>query len=106
VYYALGQGSSEIFVAFKALRLLRIIKLARSWELLQETLKKVYQSFIDIGYFSILVLLFMWIVALLGMELFAYTCFFDQYGNRVTDIQTHPDKENMLPPRLNFDNIG
>jgi hypothetical protein len=79
-------GSTEILVAFKALRLLRIVKLARSWDTLQKTLMQVYQCFVDIGYFSILVFLFMWIAALLGMELFAFSCFFDYYGNRITDI--------------------
>jgi hypothetical protein len=48
----------------------------------------------------------MWITALLGMELFAFGCFFDYYGNRVTDIQNNPNLEELLPPRLNFDGIS
>lgn len=69
--------------ALRALRLLRVIKLARHWKAFQLILYKMIKSLIDISNFSILLLLFMYIAALLGMEMFAYSAFFDAEGELV-----------------------
>jgi len=93
--------------ALRALRLLRIIKLARSWTELQEILRKTAMSLKDIGYFSVLLFLFMFIISLLGMELFANSCRFDTDGNLITDIVATKAAgiKKMIAPRENFDSI-
>ena len=80
---AISSDNLAVFESFKVLRLLRIIKLARSWQALQDILKKLLNSFIDIGYFTVLVFLFTYIVALLGMEMFAYSCNFTDHGDLI-----------------------
>jgi hypothetical protein len=48
-----------------------MIKLARSWTALQDILKKTFASLKDVGYVFIILFLFIYIAALLGMEIFA-----------------------------------
>lgn len=79
------QGVSA-FTAFRAFRLFRILKLARSWLSLRILLLTIGATFFQIGYFSVLLLIFMLVSALLGMEFFAY--------------KIRPS------PRLNFDTFG
>lgn len=69
--------NSGIFSAFRAMRILRVIKLARKWKAFKNILEKVIISLGEIGYFSILLLIFMFILALLGMEMFAYSVAYD-----------------------------
>jgi hypothetical protein len=58
----------------------------------------------DITYYTILLLLFIYIFALLGMELFAHKCKFDEEDQLVTDIQLGIEQGGtMLSPRENFD---
>lgn len=58
--------------ALRALRLLRVFKLARSWSSFRKLLEKIIVSIKDISNFSILLFLFIFVYTLLGMELFAY----------------------------------
>ena len=76
-------NTDGIMSALRALRLLRVIKLARHWKAFQEILQTIKDSVIDISNFTVLLLLVLFIFALLGMELFAYTVFFDIDGNAV-----------------------
>lgn len=69
--------------AMRALRMLRMLKLAKTWEALDSILKKTVQSFKDISVFSILLLIFIYIFALLGIELFSNTALIDEYDNLV-----------------------
>jgi voltage-dependent calcium channel L type alpha-1D len=90
----------------KALRLLRMIKLARSWGAMQEILGKTYLAMGDISFVFIILFLFIYIAALLGMEMFANKCFFapDLDGDLVEDIQAHYAAGlPMEPPREHFD---
>lgn len=63
--------------AFRALRFLRIFKIARQWRSFQVILKKMSKSFKDMLNFIILLTLFIFIYALLGMELYANLVKFD-----------------------------
>jgi len=63
----MGSGLSAI----RALRLLRVLKLARSWTKLQDLLRKIMMSAKSIGSFTILLFLFLYIMSLLGMEMYA-----------------------------------
>ena len=69
----------------RALRLLRVVKLARHWKAFQQILQALINSMVDISSFSVLLFLFLFIFALLGMEIFAYSVFFDAEGEAVFD---------------------
>lgn len=60
------------FTALRAFRLLRIFKLANSWKKLHNLLKTIGRTLKDVSTFSVLLFLFIFIYALLGMELFGY----------------------------------
>jgi len=62
---------------------MRMIKLARRWTALQEILAKMVMSLEGIGVFTILLLLFMYIFSLLGMQIFANYSYVDVEGNAV-----------------------
>ena len=64
---AAGSGSLS---ALRAFRILRVLKLIRSWTSLQNFLYTVYLTVLDLGNFSFIVLLVIFIFALLGMQLF------------------------------------
>ena len=76
----LKDTDNMVMKAFRALRLLRMIKLARIWKAFQEILRRIRQSLIDVSNFTFILFLFMFIYALLGMELFANKVFFDEDG--------------------------
>ena len=60
---------------------MRIFKLARSWKQLNEIISTMIRSLAGISYLSLILLLFMFIFALLGMQLFGYEFVFcDEYG--------------------------
>ena len=73
----------SILNAFRALRLLRMLKLAKAWHALAEILRKTAKSLKDVSNFSLLLFLFMYIFALLGMELFANIALIDEDDNLV-----------------------
>lgn len=76
----LKDNDNIVMNAFRALRLLRMIKLALIWKAFQEILRRIRQSLIDVSNFTFILFLFMFIYALLGMELFANKVFFDEDG--------------------------
>lgn len=63
---------SSAMQALRTIRLLKIIKLVRGWTALKKIVENTMSSIKDISNFSILLLLFMFISALLGMEMYAY----------------------------------
>ena len=75
-----GEGSNNLSI-LRSFRLLRIFKLARSWKQLNEIISTMIRSLAGISYLSLILLLFMFIFALLGMQLFGYEFVFcDEYG--------------------------
>lgn len=89
-------GGGGAISALRAVRLLRVFKLARSWTSFRELLAKMIITLKDIRNFSVLMLLFMFIYTLLGMELYAYRVIF-----------TNEDKDEVstsegVYPRANF----
>jgi len=79
-----------VFRAFRLFRVFRIFRLVRVWESLRELLAALYNSLVQLFYLMILFALFIFIFALLGMQLFG-----DQF--------TEP--KFAEPPRANFDSI-
>ncbi|CAK62390.1 unnamed protein product (macronuclear) [Paramecium tetraurelia] len=65
-------SSFSAIQAFRTLRLFRLFKLARTWSSFRKLLSAIAATVGGIAYFIILLLLFMSVAALLGMELFAY----------------------------------
>ena len=95
---ASGGGSLS---AFRGVRLLRVFKLARSWTSFRKILQKIIVTVKDVSTFSVLLLMFMFIFTLLGMELFGHNVIF--LNDRVVDPNV---QEGGLSPRPNFDNVG
>lgn len=84
--------------AFRAVRLLRIFKLAKSWKKLQSLLKTIGQTFKDISSFSVLLFIVMFVYSLLGMDLFGYQARFAADGYTI-------DMAHGTAPDANFDNF-
>lgn len=72
---SVSNGSFTAVSAFRTLRIFRIFKLARSWTSFREILIAIASTLESISLFTILLLLFMIIASLIGMELFAYNVF-------------------------------
>lgn len=101
-----GQAAG-VLKAFRALRLMRMIKLARRWTALTEILKKIFLSLDGVSVFTMLLLLFMYIFSLLGMQLFGNFSFRDLEGNSVLkdELVERYENEILLSTRWSFDNI-
>lgn len=71
-FFGGGGGTLSVFRAF---RLMRVFKLARRWEELNKIVRTIFKSLSSIAYLSLLLLVFIFIMALLGMQLFGFRCF-------------------------------
>jgi voltage-dependent calcium channel L type alpha-1D len=71
--------------ALRAFRLFRIVKLARSWESLKILLDSIAHTIAAIGNFTILLGLFIYVYALMGMQFYAGKLRFDSDGNYDAD---------------------
>ena len=80
-----SENEVKILKIFKVLRLLRAIKIAKQWESLQNMIHMLIGSLIDISSFSALLLVMVFIFALLGMELFAYSVAINPDGEFLYD---------------------
>ncbi len=83
--------------AFRGLRLLRVFKLAKTWEKFRILLSTIWNTLKDVSNFSVLLFLFIFIFMLLGMELFAYKVRFT--ADKIVDL------EAGVAPDSNFDNF-
>eukprot|EP00347_Sterkiella_histriomuscorum_P019834 403340124 len=96
----------SVLLAFRAARLLRIFKLAKQWDSLQDLIVRIGRTLKDISNFSVILFLFIFTFALLGMELFAYRIKFDD-NNQPINIDSCNDEDGCVglgkSPRLNFD---
>lgn len=95
--------------ALRALRLLRVVKLARHWKAFHDILVTLMGSLYDISSFTLLLLLTMYIFALLGMELFSFSVFEDDAGNYVFGEKNikamYESGQEMIWTRYNFNNV-
>lgn len=95
----LGGGA---FSSLRAVRLLRVFKLARSWTSFRELLAKMIVTLKDIQFFGALMILFLFIFTLLGMELFAYRV---RYNNDDKETPVDDDFEEPYYPRASFNDF-
>lgn len=100
-----GETDTGEVSAFRGIRLLRIFKLARSWTNFRETLSTIYVTIKDVCYFSVLLIMFMFIFSLLGMEWFGYKVAFDS-NDRPIEIEAVGLISDSEYPRPNFNTIG
>ena len=91
-----GGGSGGAISAMRALRLFRVFKLFKAGDL-RTLLDGIAFTILAVGDYCILLLLFIYVFALLGMSMFAGKVKFNDDG----DI----DYENGEVPRANFDHI-
>lgn len=85
--------------ALRAIRLLRVFKLARSWTSFRELLEKIVITLKDIYNISILMLLFMFIFTLVGSEMYAYKVMFNN------EDKEYVVKKDGVYPRENFNSL-
>ena len=94
-------------IAFiSGLRALRIILVARASDTLKVLLDCVAFTLDAIGNFFALLIIFLYVFSLLGMQMFAGRLRFDQNGLPMKDTVTEWSQlESLNVPRSNFDNI-
>ena len=103
-------SAGEALNAFRAMRLLRVLKLARLWGALAKILRQTMASLRDLVWYAGLLFLFMFIFALLGMELFAMGLKYDAADELIKGQKAiqgvYAAGEVLNSPRENFDTIG
>jgi len=105
--YLAGAGG---FSALRAFRIFRVFKMAKDWESLQTLLSTMVQSLMEIGNFFLLLCLFIYIYALMGMQFFANKMRFDMDDGHTLDFKNDPDSPVNDPfytdiPLSNFDSF-
>ena len=100
-----SEGNSSGFSALRALRLFRIFKMAKNWKSLHALLETMYETALEVGNFTLLLVLMMYVYALLGMQLFANRMHFDPDTGVSIDI-TEYEYEFAHVPRSNFDSLS
>eukprot|EP00793_Prasinoderma_coloniale_P003769 PRCOL_00003146-RA len=83
VTLASGSGGGGMFSVLRAFRLLRVFKLARSWKELNSIITTVFRSVASVTYLSLILVLFIFVFALLGMQLFGYRYEFCDDGGQM-----------------------
>ena len=97
-YFYAGLISQNNLTVLRAFRLIRLFKLAKLWSTFHKLLRTMLKTLRDIGYFSILLALFVIVYAILGMELFSGRV-------RVNHWTLVDDPVNGWPIYQNFDNF-
>ena len=72
VCFISSDNCNNYLSVLRTFRLLRVFKLARSWKQLNDIITTMFKSLAGISYLSLILLLFMYVFALLGMQLFGY----------------------------------
>ena len=91
-------SSNGAISVFRAVRLLRVFKLARSWTSFRDILEKMLVTAREIRTFAILLLIFILVFALLGMELYGHRVYFNDASKSFVVQQN----QHGLSPRINF----
>lgn len=100
-----GTGSGGAVSSLRAVRLLRVFKLARSWTSFRDLLAKMIDTAKDINYFALLMFIFMFIFTLLGMELFAYRVKYADEDKTSALKLNDPKWDEGTYPRANFNDF-
>ena len=98
------EETSSGFSALRALRLFRIFKMAKNWRSLHALLHTMYETLREVGNFTLLLVLVIYIYALIGMQLFANRMHFDKNRGFVVGIVEEGYSLAEIP-RSNFDSL-
>mmetsp|Transcript_12187 Transcript_12187/g.18831 ORF Transcript_12187/g.18831 Transcript_12187/m.18831 type:complete len:342 (+) Transcript_12187:637-1662(+) len=100
-----GGDGSGAFSALRAFRLFRIFKIFRAGDL-RTLLDSIAFTIMTIKDYTVLLSLFIYVFALLGMSFFAGLVKFDGDGNMVKVLNGKPVDPAGESPRANFDILG
>ncbi|DAZ94512.1 TPA: hypothetical protein N0F65_011865 [Lagenidium giganteum] len=89
--------------ALRSFRLFRVFKLARNWRSLREMLELIGRAVMSIANFAVLLFIFIYIYALIGLQFFGNSMHFDDEGYPINDVS--PEFFTATVPRANFDTI-
>jgi len=95
--------SKSSISAFRSLRLLRLLKMVKQWTSIHQLLATIARAASAIRSFGILLVLFIFIYALVGMQLFANRLHFDEFGAPIAI--TDSNYNASIVPRSNFDDF-
>jgi len=99
------QHGSKAVSALRAFRMFRLFRLVRKWEDLNLLLTAMISSFLQVGNFGVVLAMFIYIFALIGMELFANQLHFDPVTSQPLKFGD-AGYDNAFIPRFNFDTFG
>lgn len=97
-----GNTNSSGISALRTLRLFRLFKLARSWKSLQNLLRTLGKSVEDIINFLVLLIIYMFVEALIGMNFFANQFRFDAVTGYKIKLDD-PAYGSGVIPRCNYE---
>ncbi len=97
-----GDSGGSAVSALRSFRLFRVFKLARSWVSLRKLLETIAKTLYDIANFTVVLFLFIYIFALVGMQVFANRFHFDKETGEPLRM-TDPRYPSAEVPRANFD---
>lgn len=100
---SVAAGTSS-FSIFRSLRLFRIFKMAKSWKSLNSLLRTMISSVTEIGNFAVLLLMFMLIYSLVGMQLLSNRLHFSPRTGDIIGIDD-PNYSSAYIPRSHFDSF-
>ena len=99
-------GGGGAISALRAIRLLRVFKLARSWTSFRELLQKMVITLKDITNISVLLILFMFIFSLVGSEMYAYKIMYNNIDMEyVIKDKKQFNEQHGVFPRANFNTL-
>eukprot|EP01062_Namystynia_karyoxenos_P079010 TRINITY_DN8240_c0_g1_i1.p1 TRINITY_DN8240_c0_g1~~TRINITY_DN8240_c0_g1_i1.p1 ORF type:complete len:3304 (+),score=906.06 TRINITY_DN8240_c0_g1_i1:185-10096(+) len=64
-------GGGSALTALRGLRLARVFRLAKKWKALNKILSQIAQAVVQVGYLSIVMMLFLFIYSVMGVQLFS-----------------------------------
>ena len=103
-----GSGGTNVITVFRSIRVLRIFKLASRSQNLLILLEAIRTTVKEIMNYLFLLLLYIFIMALLGMELYAFKVRVDKNGDPIQGDLMEIYQQGDTPlfvPDINFDNF-
>ncbi|KAH8045503.1 hypothetical protein JL722_14192 [Aureococcus anophagefferens] len=106
-----NDGNAGVLSALRALRIFRVFKLAKSWKNMAKLLALLQKTLGDVANIAGILMLFMYICALLGMQLFANRFRFDGATGFAVPLAA-PGSSGRAAyaaadvPRAHFDDLG
>eukprot|EP00804_Cyclotella_cryptica_P023302 CCRYP_000468-RC/>CCRYP_000468-RC protein AED:0.16 eAED:0.16 QI:0/0.71/0.37/1/0.85/0.75/8/25/1511 len=101
---ASAKYGKSVMSVFRSLRLVRLFKMVQRWKSLHSLLNTIGRAAADVRSFAVLLFLFVFIYALVGMQLFANRLHFDGRTGAHIDIDDSRYVTSTIP-RRNFDNL-